>query len=108
MVCVQSYHFPSYSGAITSGLGYVIWYAAVARISTSTAAVAQLSVPLITALAGVWLLQEALTTRLWELVWSVCLRATGELMGSRENDRMLEPKADNGVGYEMRVGAFED
>jgi len=52
------------SGAITSGLGYVIWYAAVARISTSTAAVAQLSVPLITALAGVWLLQEALTTRL--------------------------------------------
>ena len=52
------------SGAVTSGLGYVIWYAAVGRISTSTAAVAQLSVPLITALAGVWLLQEALTTRL--------------------------------------------
>ncbi len=52
------------SGAVTSGLGYVIWYAAVARISTGTAAVAQLSVPLITALAGVWLLQEALTIRL--------------------------------------------
>ena len=52
------------SGAITSGVGYVIWYAAVARITTGTAAVAQLSVPLITALAGVWLLQEALTMRL--------------------------------------------
>ncbi|MBU1188583.1 MAG: DMT family transporter [Gammaproteobacteria bacterium] len=52
------------SGAVTSGLGYVIWYAAVGRINTSTAAVAQLSVPLITAVAGVWLLQEALTTRL--------------------------------------------
>ena len=52
------------SGAVTSGLGYVIWYAAVARITTGTAAVAQLSVPLITALAGVWLLQEALTMRL--------------------------------------------
>lgn len=52
------------SGAVTTGLGYVIWYAAVARISTGTAAVAQLSVPLITALAGVWLLQEALTMRL--------------------------------------------
>ena len=52
------------SGAVTSGLGYVIWYAAVARINTGTAAVAQLSVPLITALAGLWLLQEALTMRL--------------------------------------------
>ncbi len=52
------------SGAVTSGLGYVIWYATVTRITTGTAAVAQLSVPLITALAGVWLLQEALTLRL--------------------------------------------
>ena len=33
-------------------------------MDAGTAAVAQLSVPLITALAGVWLLQEALTMRL--------------------------------------------
>ena len=44
--------------------GYEIWHAAVARITTGTSAVVQLSVPLITAIAGIWLLQEALTLRL--------------------------------------------
>ena len=52
------------SGAVTSGLGYVIWYAALALITRQTAAVAQLSVPVITAVAGVLLLSEPLTLRL--------------------------------------------
>ncbi|MEE4330728.1 MAG: DMT family transporter [Wenzhouxiangella sp.] len=52
------------SGALASGLGYVIWYAALARIRTQTAAVAQLQVPVLTALAGVGLLGEPLSLRL--------------------------------------------
>ncbi len=52
------------SGAITSGLGYVIWYAALPRLSALRAATVQLSVPPLAALGGVWLLSEALTLRL--------------------------------------------
>jgi drug/metabolite transporter (DMT)-like permease len=51
------------SGALASGLGYVIWYSALALIRNRTAAVAQLAVPVITALAGVLLLAEPLSVR---------------------------------------------
>lgn len=52
------------SGALTSGLGYVIWYAAVPRLRASTAATVQLSVPVIAAVGGIALLGEAPTLRL--------------------------------------------
>jgi drug/metabolite transporter (DMT)-like permease len=52
------------SGALSSGLGYVVWYAALRRLSALRAAVVQLSVPLIAALGGVLLLGEAFTLRL--------------------------------------------
>jgi len=52
------------SGALASGLGYVVWYEALALIRTSTAAVAQLLVPMLTALAGVLILAEPLSLRL--------------------------------------------
>ncbi|MFC0401810.1 DMT family transporter [Paraburkholderia rhizosphaerae] len=52
------------SGAITSGLGYVIWYAALKELRASSAATVQLSVPLIAALGGIALLNEPLTPRL--------------------------------------------
>lgn len=52
------------SGALASGLGYAVWYAALKHIRTSTAAVAQLNVPVITAAAGVAVLAEPLTPRL--------------------------------------------
>ena len=52
------------SGALTSGLGYVIWYAALARLSAMQAATVQLSVPLLAAIGGVLLLSEAITPRL--------------------------------------------
>lgn len=48
------------SGAITSGMGYIIWYAAVKRLPATTAASVQLSVPAITALGGVVFLGEPL------------------------------------------------
>jgi drug/metabolite transporter (DMT)-like permease len=52
------------SGALTSGLGYVVWYAALRRLGAMRAATVQLSVPLIAAFGGVLLLGEALTLRL--------------------------------------------
>ena len=52
------------SGAITSGVGYVIWYAALKHMKTIQAALVQLSVPAIAAIGGVILLDEALTSRL--------------------------------------------
>ncbi|SDD16844.1 DMT family transporter [Aquimonas voraii] len=52
------------SGALTSGLGYAIWYRALPQLRASTAATVQLSVPVITAVAGVLLLSEPLSLRL--------------------------------------------
>ena len=52
------------SGALTSGLGYVIWYAALPKLSTTTAAIVQLAVPVIAAVGGILFLQERLTLHL--------------------------------------------
>ncbi|VTU32568.1 DMT family transporter [Variovorax sp. PBL-E5] len=52
------------SGALSSGIGYVIWYAALPRLSAMRAATLQLSVPLIAAFGGVLFLSEAITPRL--------------------------------------------
>ncbi|MDR6265178.1 MULTISPECIES: DMT family transporter [Rhodobacterales] len=49
------------SGAVTSALGYALWYWVLPRLATATAAVAQLSVPIIAAGAGALLLAEPLT-----------------------------------------------
>jgi drug/metabolite transporter (DMT)-like permease len=52
------------SGAIASGLGYALWYTALPQLGAIGAANAQLSVPVITAFAGVVLFGEAVTERL--------------------------------------------
>jgi drug/metabolite transporter (DMT)-like permease len=52
------------SGAVTSGLGYVLWYAGLPSLTAASAAVIQLSVPAIAALGGVVLLAEPLSSRL--------------------------------------------
>jgi drug/metabolite transporter (DMT)-like permease len=52
------------SGALTSGLGYAIWYTALPALKTTIAATLQLSVPVLAALGGVVLLGEQPTTRL--------------------------------------------
>lgn len=52
------------SGALASGVGYAIWYAALPGLRAASAATVQLSVPVIVAAAGVILLGEAITLRL--------------------------------------------
>lgn len=52
------------SGALASGCGYAIWYAALKGLTPMRAAMVQLSVPAIAALGAVALLSEPLTPRL--------------------------------------------
>ena len=51
------------SGAITSGLGYVIWYSALSGLKATSAATVQLSVPVLAAAGGILLLGEPMTLR---------------------------------------------
>jgi drug/metabolite transporter (DMT)-like permease len=52
------------SGGIASGLGYVLWYAALPGLTATRAAVVQLSVPVIAAIGGIMFLDETISVRL--------------------------------------------
>lgn len=52
------------SGAITSGIGYVVWYHALPGLTAMRAALVQLAVPVITALLAAILLRERITPQL--------------------------------------------
>jgi drug/metabolite transporter (DMT)-like permease len=52
------------SGSLASGVGYTLWYAALPSLTAWRAALLQLSVPVITALAASFLLAEAIPSRL--------------------------------------------
>jgi drug/metabolite transporter (DMT)-like permease len=52
------------SGAIASGLGYILWYRALAYLTATRAAIVQLAAPILAALGGVAFLAEALSSRL--------------------------------------------
>ena len=55
--------YATISGAITSGVGYVIWYAALPGLKRTSAATVQLSVPVIAAAGGIVFLHEPITWR---------------------------------------------
>lgn len=52
------------SGALASGMGYAIWFAALAGLTTTRAATVMLSVPVIAAAGGVIFLSEQVSARL--------------------------------------------
>ena len=52
------------SGAVTSGIGYTLWFSALRYLSATRAAVVQLSVPVIAGLAGVVFISEQISLRL--------------------------------------------
>ena len=52
------------SGAITSGLGYALWYTALKGLSATQAAIVQLVVPVLAALGGILFLEEMFSLRL--------------------------------------------
>ena len=51
------------SGAVTSGLGYALWYRVLPELPASVAAVAQLTVPIIALAGGIVFIGEELTWR---------------------------------------------
>lgn len=53
------------SGAITSGLGYALWYDLVPKLGAAQAGVAQLTVPMLAALGGAALIAEVPSGRFW-------------------------------------------
>ena len=71
------------SGAVTSGVGYAIWYSALPGLRASQAATVQLSVPILAALGGALLLGEALTLRLLLSAGAV-LGGIALVLGSRQ------------------------
>jgi len=52
------------SGALTSGVGYAIWYTALRGLKATSAAAVQLSVPVFAAIGGILFLGEAISLRL--------------------------------------------
>jgi drug/metabolite transporter (DMT)-like permease len=52
------------AGAVTTGLGYVVWYHALRDLTATQASIVQLSVPLLAALGGVALMDEQVSWRL--------------------------------------------
>lgn len=63
-ISVAGFGWAVLSGAVTSGLGYVIWYHVLPRFSAASAAIVQLCVPAIAAVGGVTLLSEPFSVRL--------------------------------------------
>jgi drug/metabolite transporter (DMT)-like permease len=56
--------YAALSGALASGVGYSIWYAALSGLTAAQGASVQLSVPVITAIGGALFLGEPVTVRL--------------------------------------------
>lgn len=80
------------SGSVTTGLGYVAWYAALTYLSSMQAALVQLSVPAIAALGGVIIIGEALTMRLvlagLLILGGICLALGGKFRARDPADAM--------------------
>jgi drug/metabolite transporter (DMT)-like permease len=55
--------YAAVSGVVTSGIGYVLWYAALPELKAANAATVQLSVPVIASIGGIAFLGESLTLR---------------------------------------------
>lgn len=83
------------SGALTSGLGYAIWYAVLPALQATSAATVQLSVPVIAALGGVLLLGEDVGLRL--VLASVAILGGIALVIIRKPVRYPDP-IDNSKG----------
>jgi drug/metabolite transporter (DMT)-like permease len=74
------------SGALTSGIGYAIWYQVLPSLRSTTAATVQLSVPVLAAVGGILLLGEPLGWRL--LVASIAI-LTGILLVTYQKPRAI-------------------
>lgn len=71
------------SGAVASGMGYAIWYVALRGLQTTSAAIVQLSVPVLAAAGGVAFLGEPVTLRLFLASAAILGGVAAVLLGKR-------------------------
>lgn len=71
ILALQQLHISNYglvlavlSGAITSGLGYAVWYSVLPSLSATSASIVQLSVPILATLGGAMFLGEVITLQI--------------------------------------------
>lgn len=87
------------SGALASGVGYVIWYAALRGLTATRAATVQLAVPVLAGMGGVVFLSEALSLRLalsaMLIIGGVALALAGRRHVPR-GKRLARAKTDRG------------
>ena len=74
--------FAVLSGAIASGIGYSVWYAALKYHTATRAAIFQLSVPVIAAVGGLIFLSEVISMRL-VIASSLILGGIGLVIGAK-------------------------
>jgi drug/metabolite transporter (DMT)-like permease len=77
------------SGALTSGVGYAIWYTVLPSLKSTQSATIQLSVPVVAAMGGIVLLGEPVSLRL--VLASVAILG-GIAMGIAEQSRVARGK----------------
>lgn len=81
------------SGALASGVGYVVWYTALRGLTATRAATVQLSVPVLAAVGGVIFLSEEITMRLLlsavMILGGVCFAVVGGNISRPEAARTL-------------------
>jgi drug/metabolite transporter (DMT)-like permease len=73
------------SGAATSGIGYVVWYAALRGLTATKAAAVQLTVPVIAALGGILFMSEAVSLRL-AVATAAILGGIGLVLAGKEKN----------------------
>lgn len=78
------------AGAITSGLGYALWYSVLPRLGGTVSALLQLTVPIIAMVAGVLLLDELIT---WRMIGAGALTLGGIAYGLGVFQRMAGSRA---------------
>lgn len=78
------------SGAVASGMGYAIWFAALPGLRATSAATVQLSVPVIAAIGAILFLGESLTLRLvlasMTILGGIALVTLGQKAGSSQKN----------------------
>jgi drug/metabolite transporter (DMT)-like permease len=80
------------SGALASGLGYTVWFAALRGLTAIRAATVQLTVPVLAATGGVLFLQESVTVRL-VVAAALILGGVGLALAGRAQGRISSSSA---------------
>ena len=84
------------SGAVASGIGYSVWYAALKFHTATRAAILQLSVPVLAAIGGIIFLSETISVRLL-LATALILGGIALAIIGRKYGKIIEPQRREGA-----------